>query len=165
MTWAHPSAILAQTGLPALQMCSFSDRHFLLTVLGAGHPRPRCQWALPRPADATFPPCPHRVERELPGASTYQAACRGSRAPPSSPCLSALPQSLASDSHTGARASRRGQGAKGVRSVPRQRTGLPSPQLCALTRFMPLVSLSARVSPPVAVVESSHLTWAAGWPD
>lgn len=164
MTWAHPSAILAQTGLPALQMCSFSDRHFLLTVLGAGYPRPRCQWALPRPAEATFPPCPHRAERELPGASTHQAACRGSRAPPSSPCLSALPQSLASDRHTGARASRRGRGPR-ASGVPRQRAGLPSPQLRALTRFVPLVSLSARVSQAVAVVESSHLTWAAGWPD
>ena len=38
MTWAHPSAILAQTGLPALQMCSFSDRHFFAYSPGGWTP-------------------------------------------------------------------------------------------------------------------------------
>lgn len=154
MTWAHPSALLAQTAFPAPQMCSFNDRHFFLTVLGAGRLRPRCQWALPRPAEATFPQCPHREEHELPGAFTHQAgSVSGLQGPTLATLSKRAPQSPVSDCHAGARASRRDQGATGVWSVPLRRAGLPSPQLHALTRFLPLgpSPSGVGVSPTVAV--------------
>ena len=121
MTQGHLSVLLAQAALTTPQTGSLNNRRFFLTVLEAGHLRPRRQWtqslagALPRLAEAALPLCPHMAESELSGSPQIRALItrdQGHTLITSS--KPNHPEPHLQCGHTGARASRWGLGATGI---------------------------------------------------